>query len=144
MNGYRGTPEPELALELRDHPCVFFARHYEEVIGFATAGETAPEGYIQEYSIPDGLRLLDLATDVRIVEEFAGRVLKEHEMRKLLHYPSKKWIRFVKRRGFQGISGDDYVCLFDVSPARLLRRWKLEYDEGQRGYMTYLLDGKSD
>lgn len=142
MNLFRGTPAPESAPELRDHPCVFFAWRYVDVVDFATGGEQAPEGYVQEYHVDDDRRILDLDADPSLAERFSDRPLTESEIRELLHYPPKQWVALVKRHGYDGIAGADYLCLFDVKEARLLRRWRLEYKESAKGYERTLVHGR--
>jgi hypothetical protein len=135
---YRGTPEPESLPKLRAFPVVFFAFDYVEVVDYATGGEQEPYGYVQEYSVPDNLHLLDLDEDTAIVEQFFGRSLTKAEYIDLLHYPSKEWVAFVKSMGFEGIIGN-YVLLFHVAGARLIRRWRLRYNEEFRRYDAVLI-----
>lgn len=135
---YRGTPEPEALPQLRGYPVIFFAFDYVEVIDYATGGEQDQTGYIQEYWAPDNLHVLDLDEDTSIVEEFFGRRLSKPEYIDLLHYPPKEWIAYLKAVGFEGIVGN-YVLLFDSYYLRLLRRWKLDYNERRRRYDESLI-----
>lgn len=135
---YRGTPEPESLPQLRAFPVVFFAFDYIEVIDYATGGEQEQIGYIQEYFAPDDLILLDLDEDTQSVEEFFGRPLSKAEYIDLLHYPPKEWIAWLKDVGVQGIVGN-YVLLFQPDGLRLLRRWRLDYNEDDRKYDPTLI-----
>lgn len=132
---YRGTPEPESLPKLRAFPAVFFAFDYVEVVDYATGGEQEQEGFVQEYFAPDDLHLLDLdePEGVSIAEEFLGRRLTKAAYLDLLHYPPREWVEFTKVLGFEGIVGN-YVLLFSMNGVRLLRRWRLEYDESRRKY----------
>jgi len=132
---YRGTPEPESLPKLRAYPAVFFAFDYIEVVDYATGGEQEPEGFIQEYLVPDDLHLLDLdePEGIAVAEEFLGRHLTKAAYLDLLHYPPKEWVEMVKERGFEGIVGN-YILLFSMTGVRLLRRWRLVYNEERRRY----------
>lgn len=135
---YRGTPEPESLPQLRAFPVIFFAFDYIEVVDYATGGEQTEYGYIQEYYAPDDLLLLDLDEDTESVEEFFGRPLTKAEYIDLLHYPPKEWIAFLKEAGVQGIVGN-YVLLFQPTGLRLVRRWRLDYNERRRRYDESLI-----
>lgn len=135
---YRGTPEPESLPKLRAFPVVFFAFDYVEVVDYATGGEQEPEGYVQEYSVLDNLHLLDLDEDTSIIEEFFGHALTKAQYIDLLHYPPKEWIASLKEMGFEGVIGN-YVLLFDTYGIRLLRQWRLEYNEEFRRYDATLI-----
>lgn len=137
---YRGTPEPESLPKLRAYPVVFFAFDYIEVVDYATGGEQELEGFVQEYDVPDNFHLLDLDEDTVVVEEFFGRRLTKAEYVDLLHYPKMEWISWLKERGFDGIVGN-YILLFHVAGLRLLRRWRLEWNDERRRYdATVIVD----
>lgn len=132
---YRGTPEPESIPTLRAYPVVFFAFDYVEVVDYATGGEQEPEGFVQEYLAPDDLNLLDLdePAGIAVAEDFLGKRMTKAAYLDLLHYPPKEWIEKVREMGFDGIVGN-YVLLFTVAGLRLLRRWRLTYNEDRRRY----------
>ena len=136
---YRGTPEPESLPELRAHPVIFFAYDFNEAKDYATGGEQE-NGYIQEYFVPDGFHLLDLdePEGTMMMEEFLGRSITRTDYNNILHYPTREWVEFVSESGFEGIIGN-YVLLFRPKSLRLLRRWRLDWNEERRRYDERLI-----
>lgn len=125
MQLFRGTPEPESIPLLREFPCVFFAFRYSDVVHYSGARKGRP-GYVQEYTAPDTLRVLDLDEDLSLATEFLGMELAALEVREFSYHPPEEWVLFLKGRGFDGLVFD-YLCLWNLSGLRLKRRWKVDY-----------------
>jgi hypothetical protein len=128
MQLFRGTPESESIPSLREFPCVFFASRYSDVVHYSGARKGRP-GYVQEYTAPDTLKILDLDDDLSLATEFLGRKLSPLEVREFSYHPSEEWVLFLKERGFDGIAFD-YLCLWNFKGLKLKRRWRVDYLEG--------------
>jgi hypothetical protein len=127
MQLFRGTPEPESIPSLREFPCVFFASRFSDVVHYAGAAKGRP-GYVQEYTAPDTLRILDLDNDLSLATEFLGRELRASEVREFSYHPPEGFVVFLKGLGFDGIVFD-YLCLWTLSGLKLKRRWRIDYPD---------------
>lgn len=147
---YRGTPVPEEALRPREYACVFFSPKFDYAADYAL-GKQHPHGFernvretgfVQEYRFQKQ-KLLDMAhrRTHDLMQEFTGvRVPRPPKGQmysiaaKLFWNPIPEWIGILSSHGYTGVSvaGED-VCIFDVSKAELIARWRVWVDQDGQG-----------
>lgn len=139
---YRGTKLPEKRPKLREHECVFTTPDFELATQYAQAQitERVKVAYVQEYELPEDLKIIDLNTDSRvpgILAVFLNREPGESSDRDLniaIEQSSSGFVDLMKDLGYDGyfaarndgLFEDKIMCVFDPENLKFIGRFTVK------------------
>lgn len=144
---YRGTVLPERRPKLREHECVFTTPDFDTATEYAKAQITGKvrSAYVQEYELPEDLKILDLNTDPLVPEILAAYLERtsnsEEEYNRDLFFAaehsSQKFVDLMKTVGYDGfyveragpggeLWDDEVLCVFNPLHLKFVGRFTVK------------------